>query len=272
MFSISSSGSSSSSSLSHAGSPRAAFDPLAALPGAARGYARSTRRAPPPPRRDGATMDGGRGGNGGGSGGSSGSGSGRGGGLEESSGPMELGRVRGNCLPLFALPSSLESLAALDAEDGDAVDSGAALEAPAFPGAREPSQRSLGPDGATGDDADDLQLALMFRRQLEDSQLPAELKRAAFDQPWAELLVDARRTLTVTAKGKLETLRATVAVGNMDGLCGVGSAAGGDMQRALLNALLAAYRAVAPVPLYRGHTIFHPVDVAHKKVRRFGVW
>lgn len=75
------------------------------------------------------------------------------------------------------------------------------------------------------------------------------------------------RKPTTNVQGKLETIHATVAVGNMDGLAGVGSATGSEMQRVMLNALLAAYRSVAPVPLYRGHTLYHPIDLSHKKLR-----
>lgn len=36
----------------------------------------------------------------------------------------------------------------------------------------------------------------------------------------------------------------------------------------MLNSLLAAYRNAVPVPLYRGHTIYHPIDHTFRKVGR----
>ncbi|KAI8474708.1 MAG: hypothetical protein J3K34DRAFT_407089 [Monoraphidium minutum] len=107
----------------------------------------------------------------------------------------------------------------------------------------------------------------MFRELIEKSGLPAELKRAAFEQPWEELLVDARRTVKVTSKGRLETLHVTTAVGNMNGLMGIGMAAGSELQQVMLNSVVAAYRNVVPIPLYRAHTIYHPVDYQFRKLR-----
>jgi ribosomal protein S5 len=74
----------------------------------------------------------------------------------------------------------------------------------------------------------------------------------------------------VTSKGRLETIHVTTAVGNMRGLVGVGMAAGSDLQQVMLNSLLAAYKNVVPVPLYRQHTIYHPVDLLQRKVG--GAW
>jgi ribosomal protein S5 len=70
----------------------------------------------------------------------------------------------------------------------------------------------------------------------------------------------------VTSKGRLETLHVTTAVGNMRGLVGVGICSGSQLQQVMLNSLLLAYKSVVPVPLYRGHTIFHPVDLTARKV------
>ena len=72
----------------------------------------------------------------------------------------------------------------------------------------------------------------------------------------------------VTAKGRLETLHVTTAVGNMHGLIGIGMASGSELQQVMLNSLVSAYKSVVPVPLYRAHTIYHPVDLTIRKVRR----
>jgi len=80
-------------------------------------------------------------------------------------------------------------------------------------------------------------------------------------------MIDARRTVKVTAKGRLETLHVTTAVGNMRGLVGVGMAAGSELQQVMLNSLLAAYKNAVPVPLYRAHTVYHPIDLNLRKVR-----
>ena len=49
----------------------------------------------------------------------------------------------------------------------------------------------------------------------------------------------------------METLHALVAVGNGDGLLGVGLHSGKNVQKVMLDAQLKAYRNVMPIPRYR---------------------
>jgi hypothetical protein len=243
-----------------AGGHLAAAGPAgAAAPPLTRGYARDVR--PPAPAR---RSDGSRGSsNGGGKGSSSG-----GGGFDGNSGgsggpPSRAGRLAANCPPLLDLPSAQAAAAAAAWRPWEqhhplndpGPDAGAGGPGPL------PYQIDTNPE------EDPLEASLAFREHIERSGLPPELKRAAFDQPWHEIMLDARRTVKVTAKGRLETLHVTTAVGNMRGLVGIGIASGSQLQEVMLNSLLLAYKSIVPVPLYRGHTLFHPIDLKVRKVR-----
>jgi len=117
------------------------------------------------------------------------------------------------------------------------------------------------------DGADATEARLFFRERVERAALPASVKRAIFSDAWQELVYDVRRTAKVTTAGRLMAYRATVVVGNLDGLLGVGEARGASLQRVLLDAHLRAYERVRPVPRYRGHTLYHACDSSHHKAR-----
>jgi small subunit ribosomal protein S5 len=88
-----------------------------------------------------------------------------------------------------------------------------------------------------------------------------------FSDDWQELVYDVRRTAKVTTAGRLMAYKATVVVGNLNGLLGVGEARGASLQRVLLDAHLRAFECVRPIPRYRSHTLYHPVDATHHKAR-----
>eukprot|EP00877_Chromochloris_zofingiensis_P006345 jgi/Chrzof1/1964/Cz10g28050.t1 len=112
-----------------------------------------------------------------------------------------------------------------------------------------------------------VEYALFFREQIEKSSLPMELKRVIFSQPWEELLLDVHTTSRMTRQGRMRTMHATVFVGNFDGLVGLGSSSGTNSQQVMLDAYLRAYKNLIPIPRYRQHTIYHPIDKTYRKVR-----
>jgi small subunit ribosomal protein S5 len=122
-------------------------------------------------------------------------------------------------------------------------------------------------DDGSGGGADATEARLFLRERLERAALPPAVRRALFSDHWQELVYDVRRSVKVTTAGRLTTYKATVVVGNLDGLLGVGEARGAALQRVLLDAHLRAYERVAPVPRYRGHTIYHPLDATYHKAR-----
>jgi ribosomal protein S5 len=122
-------------------------------------------------------------------------------------------------------------------------------------------------EDGSGGGADATEARLFLRERLERAALPPAVRRALFSDHWQELVYDVRRSVKVTTAGRLTTYKATVVVGNLDGLLGVGEARGAALQRVLLDAHLRAYERVAPVPRYRGHTIYHPVDATYHKAR-----
>eukprot|EP00879_Flechtneria_rotunda_P001675 GHRR01001835.1.p1 GENE.GHRR01001835.1~~GHRR01001835.1.p1 ORF type:complete len:360 (+),score=95.85 GHRR01001835.1:159-1238(+) len=119
---------------------------------------------------------------------------------------------------------------------------------------------------------DDLEEPLLLRQQLENSALPNQFKRSHFISPiWDEIQLDINRTIKVTKGGKVETLHALVAVGNHDGLLGIGEHSGKNIQKVILDAQLKAYQNVVAIPRYRKHTVYHPIDLKVRKVR-MQVW
>jgi ribosomal protein S5 len=58
-----------------------------------------------------------------------------------------------------------------------------------------------------------------------------------------------------------------VVVGNQDGLIGVGQHSGKNIQKVMLDAQLKAYKNLVAIPRYRGHTVYHPIDITVRKVR-----
>jgi ribosomal protein S5 len=56
-------------------------------------------------------------------------------------------------------------------------------------------------------------------------------------------------------------------VGNQDGLLGVGHHSGKNIQKVMLDAQLKAYQNLVAIPRYRGHTVYHPIDIKVRKVR-----
>jgi ribosomal protein S5 len=55
----------------------------------------------------------------------------------------------------------------------------------------------------------------------------------------------------VTKGGKVETLHALVAVGNADGVIGIGEHSGKNIQKVVMDAQFKAYRNLVPIPRYR---------------------
>jgi ribosomal protein S5 len=55
----------------------------------------------------------------------------------------------------------------------------------------------------------------------------------------------------VTKGGKVETLHAIVAVGNLDGVIGIGEHSGKNIQKVVMDAQFKAYRNLVPIPRYR---------------------
>jgi ribosomal protein S5 len=106
-----------------------------------------------------------------------------------------------------------------------------------------------------GDDpesVDPQELALFMRQQhIEPAALPPEIKRAVFTDLWDEYVIQVKRTAKVTKSGRLQTSHVLLVVGNMDGLVGVGSASGSNLQQVMMSALAAAYRNIVPVARYR---------------------
>eukprot|EP00775_Hariotina_reticulata_P013786 gene13786-13907_t len=120
-------------------------------------------------------------------------------------------------------------------------------------------------DGSSGNDLEEI---MLLRQQLENSALPNVFKRSHLMTPfWEEVLLDVKRTVKVTKGGKVETLHALVVVGNHDGVIGVGEHSGKNVQKVTLDAHLKAYKNLKVIPRYRGHTIFHPIDIRHREIR-----
>ncbi|WIA36472.1 hypothetical protein OEZ86_007772 [Tetradesmus obliquus] len=170
---------------------------------------------------------------------------------------LQLGRQQGNCLPTHTLWQQQH-----EAEDEEA-------QADPF---KEKDPLLINPRQVDGAYDPVLEEPLLLRQQLEGSALPNEFKRAHFISPhWDEILLDVNRTIQVTKGGKVETLHALVVVGNHDGLLGVGQHSGKNIQKVMLDAQLKAYHNLVAIPRYRGHTVYHPIDLTVRKIR-MQVW
>ncbi|MEW5306957.1 MAG: hypothetical protein WDW36_009384 [Sanguina aurantia] len=77
---------------------------------------------------------------------------------------------------------------------------------------------------------------------------------------WDKLLVDIKRTVDMTSRGKKEHYSAMVAVGNLQGLFGLGLGVAETAQLSIARAYIEAYSSLTAVPLYRGHTLYHHID------------
>jgi hypothetical protein len=106
--------------------------------------------------------------------------------------------------------------------------------------------------GKDPETVDAQELALFLRQQhIEPAALPPEIKRAVFTDLWDEYVIQVKRTAKVTKSGRLQTSHVLLVVGNMDGLVGVGSASGSNLQQVMMSALAAAYRNIVPIARYR---------------------
>jgi len=125
--------------------------------------------------------------------------------------------------------------------------------------------------------------------------IPENIREVLFRFNWDKVLVDVRRTVSIAPRGKQwvgalwgvvvertdsslgrvlcsvseasliiinhrEVYTAMVAVGNQQGLLGLGVAEAATAQDAVAKAHMDSYSNLQFVPLYRGHTIFHRID------------
>lgn len=94
-----------------------------------------------------------------------------------------------------------------------------------------------------------------------------EVREVMYQHHWDKFLVDCRRTVEMTKRGKQEVYTAMVATGNMKGLFGLGLGVAETAQLSVARAYLDSYSRLTTVPLYRGHTIYHHIDHSYHKMK-----
>lgn len=107
------------------------------------------------------------------------------------------------------------------------------------------------------------------KKPTEMIPIPENIREVLYRFNWDKVLVDVVRTNYLTDRGKKEVYTAMVAVGNLHGLFGLGLADAPLAMDAIGKAYLDAFCKLTYVPLYRGHTLYHPVDheFHHMKMR-----
>lgn len=63
---------------------------------------------------------------------------------------------------------------------------------------------------------------------------------------------------------KRRVFRVTLVVGNMDSVIGLGTGSGLDAPSAIINAQQDAFEHLHYIPVYRQHTIYHPIRVQYQ--------
>ncbi len=101
------------------------------------------------------------------------------------------------------------------------------------PGALVPVTSSYQEEQRNEEEADFLELMTGIKEQIERSNLPPEFKKAMFGSghAWNEVLIEAKRTAKVTKAGRLESYHGLIVVGNYDGMIGIGSMSGRNLQQ-----------------------------------------
>eukprot|EP00195_Chlamydomonas_chlamydogama_P007572 CAMPEP_0202906518 /NCGR_PEP_ID=MMETSP1392-20130828/39235_1 /ASSEMBLY_ACC=CAM_ASM_000868 /TAXON_ID=225041 /ORGANISM="Chlamydomonas chlamydogama, Strain SAG 11-48b" /LENGTH=352 /DNA_ID=CAMNT_0049595063 /DNA_START=164 /DNA_END=1223 /DNA_ORIENTATION=+ len=100
-----------------------------------------------------------------------------------------------------------------------------------------------------------------FMRKSEDViPIPPNVREVMYRFSWDKVLVDVRRTVDISTRGKDEVYTAMVAVGNLKGLLGLGMGEARTAQQSVAMAYMDAYARLCSIPLYRGHTIYHQLD------------
>ncbi len=115
------------------------------------------------------------------------------------------------------------------------------------------------------DKADPLEFRMLakesfMKKPAEMVPIPESIREVLFRFNWDKVLVDVRRTVEIVERGKQEVYTAMVAVGNLNGLLGLGLGDAATAQDAVARAHMDSYSNLAHVPLYRGHTIYHRID------------
>lgn len=117
--------------------------------------------------------------------------------------------------------------------------------------------------GDRGDKGDTLDLLVAAKEAFLKKAVPINplIRESLYQSRWDKLLIDVRRSVHLKPQeGKVETYTAMVAVGNMNGLLGLGVADAGTAQEAVAAAHMEAYKRLTPIPLYRGHTLYHRIE------------
>uniref|UniRef100_A0A7R9V1V9 S5 DRBM domain-containing protein n=2 Tax=Chlamydomonas euryale TaxID=1486919 RepID=A0A7R9V1V9_9CHLO len=168
--------------------------------------------------------------------------------------------------------------------EGDEDDEGSAHERRTF---RKPRKRSeadgrerapltrqqrMTMDAASLDSADPLEFKMLARDSFLDKPekqipIPQNIREVLYKFNWDKVLVDVRRTIHIAPRGKQEVYTAMVAVGNLQGLLGLGLADAATAQDAVAKAHMDSYSNLTYVPLYRGHTVFHRVDHSFHRMK-----
>lgn len=107
------------------------------------------------------------------------------------------------------------------------------------------------------------------RKPTEAISIPLNVREVMYRFNWDKVLVDVRSTKYTSDRGKREVYTAMVAVGNLNGLFGLGIADAPFAVDAVGKAYMDAFIKLTYVPLYRGHTIYHRIDhdFHHMKMR-----
>ncbi|GAX73110.1 hypothetical protein CEUSTIGMA_g563.t1 [Chlamydomonas eustigma] len=124
------------------------------------------------------------------------------------------------------------------------------------------------------DNADPLGFRMMARQNflkkpIEMIPIPEHIREVLYKFHWDKVLIDVRRTVSLAPRGKVEVYTAMTAVGNFQGLLGLGLGEAATALDAVAKAHMECYSNLTYVPLYRGHTIYHRIDheFHHMKMR-----
>eukprot|EP00798_Chlamydomonas_sp_ICE-L_P027647 gene27647-7286_t len=111
---------------------------------------------------------------------------------------------------------------------------------------------------------DSLELLILakesYLKKTDSVPIPPNVREVLYKYHWDKLLVDVRRTIEMTVKGKQEVYTAMVAVGNLQGLFGLGMGSASSAQEAVAFAYMDSYSKLVYIPLYRARTIYHHID------------
>lgn len=118
-------------------------------------------------------------------------------------------------------------------------------------------------------DSDETEYIMAIREKMlkSDIELPHHVKAMLYSGLWESLLVGVKRTVKVTTSQKVQTYHAMVAVGNMEGMFGVGMGSTSTANGALEDAHANAFSRLIYVPLYRQRTLYHRIEHRFRTIK-----